>query len=212
MAKRGRPRKRGGLARPQATPRVPVHVVREANEEGSSPGKLIDVQPGVVEGVDDSPGSAAAQIGGKGMIPLEGSPYLRALKRDSEDPEFQLNPLAGNRDLNKGTPLSLLSPGGALAGDQRDDLVSPKLNVPRAQGKGKLLEEEWQQVESRVGSTRGRGMEAEGLLQADSLGSRFSILDGDNSGCISLRKMDEVAVVVDKQLSVILSPFSSPIT
>ncbi|GAB2280490.1 hypothetical protein Dimus_015117 [Dionaea muscipula] len=126
MAKRGRPRKRGGLAGPQATPRVPVHIVREVNEEISSPGKLIDVKPGVVEGADVFPGSTAAQIRGKGMTPLEvwgnedgelienqvtmalmqGSPYLRALKRDSEDLEFQLNPLAGNRDLNKGTPLS----------------------------------------------------------------------------------------------------------
>ncbi|GAB2298830.1 hypothetical protein Dimus_032907, partial [Dionaea muscipula] len=124
MAKRGRPRKRGGLVGPRATPKVPVNVAREANEEISSPSKLIDVKPGVVEGADVPPRSAAAQIGGKGMIPLEvwgdedgelvenqmtmasmkGSPYLRALKRDSEDPEFQLNPLAGNRDLNKGTP------------------------------------------------------------------------------------------------------------
>ncbi|GAB2303366.1 hypothetical protein Dimus_037357, partial [Dionaea muscipula] len=40
------------------------------------------------------------------MASLRGSPYLSALQRDSEDAELQLNPLAGNRDLNKGAPLS----------------------------------------------------------------------------------------------------------
>ncbi|GAB2287211.1 hypothetical protein Dimus_021592 [Dionaea muscipula] len=37
------------------------------------------------------------------MAPLRGSPYLSALQRDSEDAELQLNPLAGNQDLNKGS-------------------------------------------------------------------------------------------------------------
>ncbi|GAB2296476.1 hypothetical protein Dimus_030591, partial [Dionaea muscipula] len=180
MAKRGRPRKRGGLAHSQVTPRVPMHAVCDRKKVAHSSGKSIDLQIGIVEGVDNLPRSADAQIRRKVMMPIElwgdeegdlvenqvttessrGSPYMSALKRVPEDSEPQLNPLAGNRDLNKGTPLSrksrrdehIIITTEAVKEElekktigKQDDPVLPNLQNLRAQGKEKHLEEEWQQ-------------------------------------------------------------------
>ncbi|GAB2274196.1 hypothetical protein Dimus_008964 [Dionaea muscipula] len=166
MAKRGRPRKRGGLVRSLATPKVPVSVACEGNEVVLSLELSIELQPGSVEKTDEHPGNSQTQIGGEGLIPVElwgdeegelvenqvtmtslrGSPYLSALQRDSEDAELQLNPLAGNRDLNKGIPLSHKSTRGcaeamlrlnaALAEVHRDVPGRSKLHSPIAQDMG----------------------------------------------------------------------------
>ncbi|GAB2283012.1 hypothetical protein Dimus_017544 [Dionaea muscipula] len=115
MAKRGRPRKRGGLARVEVSPRVALNsrvssrvAAREDGveiESASSADKLKGVQMEEVDGVCDLSGSADSKIGRKVILPIElwgdeegelvenqvtmeaarGLPYLSALQRSPED-------------------------------------------------------------------------------------------------------------------------------
>ncbi|GAB2303783.1 hypothetical protein Dimus_037762, partial [Dionaea muscipula] len=138
---RGRPRKRGGLARVVVSPRVAVNPrvvsrVVDRVEEVAIVDPADDSLKGVQleEGIEVRHPSGRDELKSMGetKLPIElwgddegelvensvtveadlGSPFLCALWRKPEEIETELRPLAGNRDMNRGTPLSRRSTKG----------------------------------------------------------------------------------------------------
>ncbi|GAB2294023.1 hypothetical protein Dimus_028239 [Dionaea muscipula] len=234
MAKRGRPRKRGGLARVVVSPRVAVNPrvvsrVVDRVEEVAIVDPADDSLKGVQleEGIEVRHPSGRDELKSMGetKLPIElwgddegelvknsvtveadlGSPFLCALRRKPEEIETELRPLAGNRDMNRGTPLSRRSTRVGVD-------MHPGDRSPGSQGKAVIREDEWQLVRGRAASVSAYSSAQELQIQGESSGSRFSVLGEKSSDSVPVPSVEEIAAVVDKQLETVLSPFPAPIT
>ncbi|GAB2279473.1 hypothetical protein Dimus_014112 [Dionaea muscipula] len=219
MAKRGRPRKRGGLARVAVNPRVVSRVeerVEKVAIDVPADDFLKDVQ--LEEGIEVRPPSGRSELKSVGVskLPIElwgddegelvenrvtveadlGSPFLCAVRRKPEGIETERRPLTGNRDLNRGVGVEL-------------QLVDRSSG---SQGKAIIREDEWQLVRGRAASGNACSSAQKLQLQGESSGSRFSVLGEKNSDRFPVPSVEEIAAVVDKQLETVLLPFPDPIT
>ncbi|GAB2267002.1 hypothetical protein Dimus_001988 [Dionaea muscipula] len=195
MAKRGRPRKRGGLIRSDASPRV---ALRDVAKDVSSSATGLDPLPVIAEEV-------VVRLGSKSITKVEGEGSMLKVSRKKE---WRLKVTTGSAGGLSGSDNGL---GGASMMGK-----SVQLQKQETRGKGviqlKDQDEDWQMVRQRSGSARGLSTDSDKVRLDEVSGSRFSILGDDGNSLIALQSLDEIVAEVDMQLGSILAPFPSPIT
>ncbi|GAB2294371.1 hypothetical protein Dimus_028578 [Dionaea muscipula] len=238
MARRGRPKKKGGLPRDDPAARVSVAgsggakgakdrldvlSIRDVEERS---GGLLGSDAQIEMWADDEEELVDAAIAVDSKL---GTPYLQAFQRGIERGESSRtedSPMAGNRDLRKGWGHRHVQCMRKRKSRQEwrpkvvcgDDLVAGGLarqnDQPKKSNQGdasRAMNDGW--IPAKKG---GSGLCGDkGICRPDSRqigsGSRFLVLD-EEEDLGDVQCPSEITAVVNKQLGDVLLPFNFPIT
>ncbi|GAB2287273.1 hypothetical protein Dimus_021654 [Dionaea muscipula] len=233
MARRGRPKKKGGLTRDDPASRVSIAgsgAVKGARvrldlsphkaEEKRSEGKLISDVPTELW-TDDEEVLVETAIAVDAKL---GTPYLHAFQRGAERGESskcEESPMAGNRDLRNGSvrkgrtrqewrPKVLCGDGSGTGGLA---LKIDQANKPSQVTSSRVISDEWIPAKKGGSGFSGdKGSCRPGNQMQCGFGSRFTVLEEEVGSGDNLQSTSVITAVVDKQLDDICFPLTPPIT